>query len=188
MMTGMIRNSLLAALFAAGFFAQASRPMSEMEGDCANFAMPLSREMALWDRPELRVQGAEDDKSTAVLPPDRKVSLSLYPSKKVSLPLKPEKDFSSKGEITYAGLASIDVKQDGIYRVSLGSKIWIDVIEPANGEANAKIVPSANFEMQTGCKKVFKAVEYRLSAGKKYLLQISSSKTPAANILTTLVK
>ena len=144
-MMGTIRNSLLAALVAAGFTAHASRPMSEMEGDCANFAMPLSKELALWDRPELRIQGAEDDRSAAVLPADQKVSLSLYPSKKVSLPLKPEKDFSVKGEVTYAGLAAIDVKKDGIYRVSLGSKIWLDMVEPASGETAAKIVPSANF-------------------------------------------
>lgn len=186
-MTGMIKNSLLAVALIASPLSYASRPMSEMEGGCENFAMPLKREMALWDKPELRIQGAQDDRSTAILPADRKITLALYPLKKVALPLKPEKDFSAKNEVTFAGLVAFEVKSDGLYRVSLGSKVWLDVIEPA-GEAGPKVVPSANFEMQTACKKIFKAVEYSLVGGKKYLLQISSSKTPSVQLLTTLVK
>ncbi len=67
--------------------------MSEMEGGCDNFSMPLKKEMSLWEKSELRIQGAQDDQSTATLPADRKVNLTLYPSKKVTLPAKRKKIF-----------------------------------------------------------------------------------------------
>jgi hypothetical protein len=191
MTAGKMKKSslLLAAAFAfAGVPAWASRPMSEMEGGCENFAMPLAKEMSLWDKSELRVQGAQDDKSTAILPAERKVSLSLYPQKKVVLPVKPEKDFAKKAETAFAGLAAIQVPKDGTYRISLGSKVWLDLVAEEGADAGPKLVPAANFEMQTGCAKIFKAVEYNLKAGKKYYLQISSSQAPSAHVLTSFVK
>lgn len=165
-----------------------SRPMEEMEGGCGNFAMPLANEMALWDKAELRIQGAQDDKSITELPSGRKINLTLYPQKKVTMPAKPEKDFS-KGQPAFAGLAKMEVKKDGLYRVALGSKVWLDVVEIETGEATiVKTIAPEKFEMQTNCQKIFKAVEYNLKAGKKYLLQISSSSAPAAQILTSFVK
>jgi hypothetical protein len=161
-----------------------SRPMSEMSGGCENYAMPLSKELSLWDQSEIRVQGARDVKSTASLPAGQRVNLSLHMQKKVSLPAKPEKDFS-KGEPTFAALATMEVKRDGLYRVSLGSKVWLDLVE--SGSEVPQIVPAAHFEMQTGCRKIFKVVEYNLKAGRKYLLQISSSREPAAQVLTSFV-
>lgn len=166
----------------------ASRPMSEMEGGCDNFKMPLATEMALWDKAELRVQGAQDDKSTTELPSNRKITLRLYPQKKVILPAKPENDFS-KGQTGFAGLATMEVKKDGLYHVALGSKVWLDLVEVEIGETTmAKIIPATSFEMQTGCTKIFKAVEYKLQAGKKYLLQVSSSAAPSVQILTNFVR
>jgi hypothetical protein len=185
----MKKSSLfLLTLAFAGVTAAASRPMNEMEGGCENFAMPLAKEMSLWDKSELRVQGAQDDKSTAILPAGRNISLSLYPQKKVVLPVKPEKDFAKKSETAFAGLASIQVPKDGTYRISLGSKVWLDLIAEEGGDGAPKVVPAANFEMQTGCAKIFKAVEYNLKAGKKYYLQISSSLSPSAQVLTSFVK
>ncbi len=167
---------------------QAARPMSEMEGGCENFKIPLARQMAEWDKKEIRIQGAQDDKSTTELPSDKKINLTLYPQKKVSLLIKPEKE-PAKGDVVHAGLAAMEVKEDGLYRVAMGSKVWLDLVEVNPGdEAGAKTVSAARFEMQTGCAKIFKAVEYNLQAGKKYFLQISLSQAPAVQILTTLAK
>lgn len=165
-----------------------SRPMAEMEGGCENFAMPLKTEMALWEKSELRVQGAQDDRSTTTLPSGKKINLGLYPQKKVNLPVKPEKDFTPKGDLAFAGLATMEVKNDGLYRVALGSKVWLDLIEASVDDSSAKIVSPVKFEMQTGCKKIFKAVEYNLKGGKKYFLQISSSREPTIQVLTSFVK
>ncbi len=181
---GIKEAALVASLFLFSSVAT-SRPMSEMSGGCENYAMPLTKEFSIWDQSEIRVQGAQDDKSTANLPADRRITLSLHMQKKVTMPAKPEKDFS-KGEPTFAGLATMEVKKDGLYRVSLGSKVWLDVVEA--GSEIVQIVPAVQFEMQTGCKKIFKAVEYNLQAGRRYVLQISSAKEASAQVLTSFVK
>lgn len=167
----------------------ASRPMAEMEGGCENFKMPLADQLANWDKKEIRIQGAQDDKSTTELPSNRKVSLSLYPQKKVMLSVKPEKE-PAKGQTVYAGLAAMEVKSDGLYRIAMGSKVWLDLIEVEAGEENStgKIVPASTFEMQTGCAKIFKAVEYNLKTGRKYLLQVSASPAQSVQVLTSFVK
>jgi hypothetical protein len=73
----------------------------------------------------------------------------------------------------------VSVPADGTYRVSAGSRVWIDVVE------GTRPVPSAKFEGHSGCAKVHKTVAFPLKASLAYLVQISGSEKAGVSILLT---
>lgn len=154
------------------------RAFQEMEGGCDRFQVPLQAEFAAWEKTAQVVRAAETADSAPALPMGSKVELALVEQTKVKMAHKPQKVFATKAK-TYGGLAKFAVPKDGKYRVSLGGKIWVDLVEEKNG----KIVPASHFEMQTGCKKIFKVVEFSLRVGVNYLVQISSNPAETAPLL-----
>ncbi|MGE3262962.1 MAG: hypothetical protein AB7K68_14370 [Bacteriovoracia bacterium] len=154
------------------------RAFREMKGGCDRFQVPLQAEFAAWEKTAQVVQAAEATESAPALPIGNRIDLALSEQKKVKLAVQPQKVFATKAK-TYGGLAKFSVPNDGKYRVSLGGKIWVDLVEEEGG----KIVPASHFEMQTGCKKIFKVVEFSLRAGVNYLVQISSNPAATAPLL-----
>lgn len=156
-----------------------ARPMSEMHGDCSNYQMDLSREMKIWDSESLKVSGARNVNAPTPIAIGKVHEIKLLPSSQVVFRTKPEKSFPSKGEVNGA-LALVTVPREGAsYKVSMGQKIWLDVVD-SKGIA----IPSKTFEMQTQCQKIFKVVEFDLKGGD-YTLQFSSSPEDSIKVLVT---
>ncbi|MGE4133947.1 MAG: hypothetical protein AB7F86_20085 [Bdellovibrionales bacterium] len=153
------------------------RPMDEMQGNCENFAMDLSGEMRAWEAPAIPLEAGRDLTSRTPLSTNKRIAFKLHPNKETKFLVKPEKSFPTKSP--YAGIGLFRPMDTGIYRVSLGQKVWFDLIDKRTGE----VVPAKKFEMQTKCDKVFKAVEYVLQADKDYFVQVSSSPKPTVDLI-----
>lgn len=156
--------------------AESHRPMSEMKGDCSQFALDLSAELRAWSEPVAKMQ------SGAEVPFSRRMRLSLAPAGKVEFIVKPAKEFKGGGA-SHGGVASFTANESGTWRVSLGSKVWLDLVDT---EAKAA-VPADHFEMQTKCDRIFKVVEFTLKKGQRYALQLSSSREPVVDVLLSRV-
>ena len=152
------------------FAAEMSKPMSKMNGGCNNYSISLSKEFVAWMQPAVSGTGAD-------LPLGKRVQVALDDHAKVKLVVKPEKKFPSGSK---AGVFKLAVSEAGTYRISLGGKMWVDLVD-----AQGKVVPSDRFEMQTKCESIFKVVEYKLAAGGSYTVQISSSPANSADVLVT---
>ncbi len=172
----------LCLLTANSFAAEEHRPFSEMQGDCDNFKSSLKNEFLIWDLKEQNIVSAKDDKNTPSLSAGEKARLALDSESEVKLVLNPEKKFPSK-EKKYAGMVKILTTQKGTYRISIGSKVWADLIN----QESKKAQDALRFEMQTSCNKIFKTIEFSLEKNQEYILQVSSSKSPFVDVLFTPV-
>lgn len=169
----------LAKLFFATFMAHSygtemSRPMNEMHGDCSNYEMNVNKEMALWDENATAIPA----ESQASLPLSKRVSLSLTKQGLIHLVHDPAKSFPVNGQ-AYAGVFRVRASKTGTLKIAAGQKLWFDLVD----ESSKKIVAATNFEMQTNCKKIFKAVEFSVSNNRTYFLQVTSSNSPSADFL-----
>lgn len=169
-------SALFTSIFLAalGTTAETSRPMSEMHGACGAFETNLASELKAWDQKEINLTQGADQK----IPLGEKAKIQLSSEDKVKLVAPPEKSFPVK-DSRYAGLLKFSVKEDGDYRVSLGAKLWLDVI-PVRTK---KPLEAVSFEMQTKCDKIFKTVLFKLEKNQEYFVQLSSSKAPEVDLL-----
>jgi len=154
------------------------RPFSEMKGGCENYALDLKRDLALWDESPAELQA---NLNAEPLPLEKRVKLELQTN--TDFLVQPEKTFDLKGP-AYAGVVKFNPPESGVYRVSMGERVWLDVIEVQTKKA----LQAKRFEMQTKCPKIFKTVEFELESGKEYALQISSVPNKNTHVLITKVK
>lgn len=153
------------------------RPMEDMQGDCTNFAWNMKRELELWQTKPAVVQAQANAGALAELKLDQRSDVALVAHTSVTFPVPPQKNRG--GPDKYSGLVAFTPAKDGVYRVSAGSGVWIDVV------ASGAIVTSSRFEMQTKCTGVFKSVAFTLKGGEQVTLQINGSATPAVGLLVT---
>lgn len=143
------------------------RPMSEMHGDCEDYALDLSAEFKQWETSPRVLAAQANPKGKAGLALEETTRLSLRPMKQVSFPSAPpvgRQGFTGE----HGGLVLVKVGEKGSYRFCLATKVWIDVVDPAGTPLKVQ-----RFEMQTQCKKIFKVVIYELEANTDYWLQIA---------------
>jgi len=156
------------------FAAEKSRPMGEMHRSCLDFKLNLSQEFKIWKERPLKAHSAEEFLT------QKRTQLSLVKQEQIRFLKTPEKLFPVKGE-SYGGVFYFQVPKSGKFRISAGSKVWSDVVEVDTN----KIIEAAEFEMQTGCDRIFKTVIFDLTAKTKYALQVNSSVKPAVDFLIT---
>lgn len=169
--------SLLLIMPVLAPFAQAiekSRPMEEMHGGCENYQLNLKKEFELWEQKP----AAHPAEAKLELPLGKRLDLQLKNEASVKFAVKPKKSSPEK-EKAYGGNFRVKPDFDGTLRISAGNKLWFDLVEPGKKEA----VPSENFEMQTKCEKILKAVEFPVRKGVEYALQVSGSKKETAGFL-----
>ncbi len=123
----------------------------DMKGGCESYKANMKHEFALWDKKSAPTDGM----SNVLL--DRKTDLALQAAAKVQLAAPPRKLSDSP----FAGIFSLEIKEDGIYRVSAGDKIWLDIVDLDTKKA----IERDHFEMKMECK-VMKMVAFPLKAGK----------------------
>jgi hypothetical protein len=75
------------------------------------------------------------------------------------------------------GLAAFSVKTDGQYRITVDAPLWIDVVGPKG------TVSPSSFIGWHECRLFRKSVEYALSGGESYLLQLSEATPELVRIV-----
>jgi hypothetical protein len=170
-------------LISNSYGAEDHRPFSEMKGDCGNFKLNLEREFLAWDLKEQNLSSSKTAEAAPTLALGEKTKLELNNEHQVKLKMAPLKKYPAKA-LRFAGMAKLLITQNGTYRVSIGSKVWADLLS----QKSQNFVSALSFEMQTNCKKIFKTVDFSLEENEHYLLQISSSASPSVDVLITKVK
>ena len=158
----------LAALFAGPLMAQ------EMAPAACTAPVPPKGELAPWLSPvPLSSAGRENRSGRVQLAIGQAASLELLRTPEVHYPLRPEKP---GGSVSYGGLARIDVRVAGTYRVALGSAAWIDLVQ------GRKAIPSTAHGHGPDCTGIRKMVDFRLMPGR-YTLQIAANGEPQTTVL-----
>lgn len=155
---------------------EAQRSMDQMHGGCESFAMDMKGEFALWKAEETPVEALEKvTEGAQALSIDRKYSVALRPHPSVHFAMTPLKDRG--GTDKFSGLLHLQVPETGLYGVAASTGLWIDIV------GDAALIPAARFEMQTGCDSIFKIVEFHLTAGTDYWLQLNGSSADKVTLL-----
>lgn len=124
-------------------------------------AVPLT---AAGDRKALR---------DARLTPGQAATVTLLQTPEVAYPVRPAKP---GGTVSYGGMLSFSVAEEGVWRVALGAAPWVDVVK--DGVA----LPSVAHGHGPECTGVRKMVDYHLSPGT-YTLQVAANGTDTVKLL-----
>ena len=160
--------------------ALAQRPMSEMQGDCSNYATKLDREFELWGKPPELITAAIEVKGVpSAVSVDRKHVINLARHDDVKFAATPEQDRGAPDR--FSGIVRLTVVASGTHRISASNGLWIDAVD------GYTVRKSSTFEMQTKCPTIFKTVTYQLESGRPYWLQLNGSRTQDVGLLVTRV-
>lgn len=133
------------------------RPMEEMRGGCADYATDVRAELAAMDQASRSFESLADrNHLEPIMPESRPITLTLLHAERIEHAAMP------KHRGPFAGLLPVTVPRHGRYRISVNTASWIEVVA-----GQERLEPLA-FEMQTGCGKLFKTLDYALQAGRRY--------------------
>ena len=159
------------------------RPMSEMHGDCDQYALDLTEEFRIWQRQHQKVTAQPNIENTTMLSLEQKSTVSLLPMSQVSF-LSPPPEGKRGFEGSSGGMVTVRTVEKGSYRFCMSTKVWLDVVDPTTGTPLKDLM----FEMQTKCDRIFKVVVFDLEADHEYLLQFAFCRSPQMQILVTREK
>ena len=144
------------------------RPMSEMHGDCDQYALDLTAEFEAWAGPRQDTTAQTKPENAVVLSFGKKTLISLSPMADITFPAPPPE--GKQGfEGSFGGILKVTAQEKGGYRFCLSGKAWLDVVDPTTGAP----LKSRMFEMQTQCKRIFKVVVFDLEPNRAYLVQLA---------------
>ena len=162
--------SLSCAAFVAPAFAD------DAEG-CSHFSWDVSHELKVLKQTAAPVTAATKPGSQVpLIRIDKPYELKLSAQSAVTYsanPAKPTLNDSAQG-----GLVRFHTDKAGLYRVSITSGHWIDVVD---GE---QLVKSKDFSGSRECARPHKIVEFELPANKDLVLQFSGSTD--ASVVTAI--
>ena len=167
-----MKTLLAAALALLPVAAAAQDPATDPK--CMTVRMALPPELAGWSE-RVPVRAAARTPLAPVVVIGRAADVTLA-DRLIASPTAPEK---TPAPGTYAGLVQFRVARAGTYRVALGGKAWIDVVQ------RGRRIASAAHTMGPMCTGVAKLVDFRLAPGR-YFLQLSGA--PQREIAAMIVK
>jgi hypothetical protein len=148
---------------------------------CAHFAWDVSHELAVMQQTAKQVVAATKVGSGVPhLEIDKLYELKLAPQGSVTFAAQPGKSLPAAG--AQGGLVSFRVAKAGLYRVSITTGHWIDVV------AGDQLVKSKDFQGSHTCSRPHKIVEFELPAGAQLTLQLSGGTDSAVTVAITPVK
>jgi hypothetical protein len=143
---------------------------------CVGFKWDVRKEHALFSGPNVALAGGKNLSSAPRITADHLYLLQLAPQSEVSFVMPPGKQTLTDG---YAGVAELKVEAPGKYRVSLDTSFWIDVV------ADGKLAVATDFQGQHGCDAPHKIVEFDLTGGTRFVVQLSGSAQPNVRLTVT---
>ena len=166
-----------AAVIAAAWFV-VGLPASATDVDpCTRFTWNVTRELAVMTQtPKPVAVAVKTGADVPQLQFDTLYELKLAAQGATSFAIKPGK--LTVDDSAHAGLVRFRTEKAGLYRISITSRHWLDVVD------GAVVVKSRDFQGQRGCERPRKIVEYELPAGRDLTLQLSGS--PDATVLVAI--
>ncbi|MCI0590839.1 MAG: hypothetical protein L0Y67_04440 [Gammaproteobacteria bacterium] len=163
--------------------------------DCTKLSPELQAVVAAMEEPGAKIEAlAKAESSLAIEPGIHKLEVTLRPLSEVWLVEKeslsrqtpgPEGAMAEKTkpkenvESLFGGFVQLTVPKDGMYRVSVDSPIWIEVIDGKTPIERVRIVPRLH------CGRIHKSLGFPLNRERSYWLEISGSKRPDVTVLIT---
>jgi hypothetical protein len=153
-------------------------PVHADEGDgCSHFSWDVSHELAVMKQTPQPVVAASRSAGAPALEVDKLYELKLAPQTGVTYVAKPAKP--TLNDSAQGGVARFRVSKAGVYRVSITSGHWIDVVDVDQP------IKSKDFTGARGCERPHKIVEYELPANKELFLQLSGAVEPSVIVSIT---
>jgi len=159
-----MKKALYIGLFCVGLFAK---------------EVDLSAELSAWKSLSYRA-ATKDSNGTlsATLELNKASYVGLINTPKIQYVSRPTNE---GGSVSYGGMFQVEIKQKGIYRVSLGNASWIELVK------DGKLATSVAHQRGPQDSGIRKIVDYALEAGV-YTLQLSASGDSATALLITKIK
>lgn len=167
-------KTLLAAALSLLPVAAAAAQDPATDPKCMTVRVALPRELAGWSE-RTPLQAAARAPLAPVLVVGRAADVTLTDAL-IAPAAAPEK---APADGTHAGILQFRVARAGTYRVALGDKAWIDVVQ------RGRRIASAAHMMAPACSGVAKLVDFRLAPGR-YFLQLSGA--PQTRLAAMIVK
>lgn len=163
--------------------------------DCTKLSPELQAAVAAMDEPGGKIEAlAKPESSLAIEPGIHKLEVALRPLSEVELvgkenlsrqTLGPEGAMAEKikprenVENLFGGFVRLTVPKDGMYRVSVDSPIWIEVIDGKTPIERVRTTPRLH------CGRIHKSLGFPLKRERSYWLEVSGSKHPEVAVLIT---
>ena len=146
--------------------------------ECTKLPPDLKAIVTVMDGPgsKLEAQVARAERSP-LSPALQRLEVALHPTNRVSLTAASKT--AEKVEGAFAGFLLFTVPQDGNYRVSSDTALWIDVLD------QDKALERTTLNRRIQCGRVHKSIRFGLKGGVKYWLQLSGSKTREVQVMIT---
>lgn len=174
-MNRFVLSFLMTLLLPGTAMAQMDRAETAAK-DCSTVRADLPAELAGWSAASpLDAATGPAKFAKARLTIGSAVTAKLARTSDVTYAVRPEKP---GGSVSYGGLFGFEVKQEGTYRIALGSGAWIDVLK------GKKAITSSAHGHGPDCSGIRKMVDFPLKNGR-YTLQIAANGQPQLTLLIT---
>ena len=175
-----LSNTVVALIAAAMGICGQCALATDADG-CAHFKWDVSHELTVMKQaPQALAAATKRDSKVPLLKLDKLYELKFSPQAAVMYSAKPAK--LTLNNSAQGGLVRFRVDRDGLYRISISSGHWIDVVDDGDHLVNSK-----DFQGSHDCQRPHKIVEFALPAGKGFILQFSGSADPSVLMAITLV-
>lgn len=161
--------------------------------DCAKLSPGLQSVVAAMDGPGSRIEALPRPEGIPAIEPGlHKLEVALRPLSEVRLVGKVNLSKQTPGpegamaettkpkenvENLFGGFVRLTVPKDGMYRVSVDSPIWIEVIDGEKPIERVRTVPRLR------CGRIHKSLGFPLERERSYWLEISGNKRPDVAVL-----
>jgi hypothetical protein len=146
--------------------------------ECASLPADLKAVVAAMENPGRILEAlATRADMPPLTPATKRLDIMLQPADGVSLIATPKAE-KTDGK-TFAGFVLFSLPNDGNYRVSSKTALWIDVLD------GDKALKRAKLDRRMSCGRVHKSLGFVLKAGVNYWLQLSGSKGQEAHLMIT---
>jgi len=148
------------------------------QDDCYSLPESLQTIVEAMDEPGENVRAlARRDKRVPLIPMVQRVNVTLLPAGEVSLKeVRSRRMDGSTGQ--FAGLLAFMVPRDGVYRISLGARTWVSVLE-----SEREIPRVRPMHRLHRCGRIHKSNEFELKKGSMYWIELSGSEVPTIPLL-----
>jgi len=159
-------------LLATGALAQA--PCGELD------AMQQSEQRAWQYAAAKKLVSGRGGEPLPLIVSGEKTGIRFHAGRDVSFAFQSRPKLDQKN--LYAGRLALEPPVEGEYRIMVGQRVWVDVVDPATGTA---LTPTTS-ERQLRCAGVAKNIGFVLAAKKRYWLQVSDGDEAEADVLVML--
>jgi len=173
-MLAIYRSMRIVGLCFLGLTVMHASVAGEPATTCQASHWDMSRELKAFGRPPQGESAGSSASTMPLLRLDTLYALRLRAQSEVEFVQPPSK--AASGPTPMGGISRFKVPTRGVYRVTLDSPLWIDVVT-----ATGIIAPSA----YTGwheCSVFRKSVDYTLEAGQTVALQFSGAATDLVKV------